>query len=707
LKPATNTLTEVFNSAVRYIVPLYQRPYVWEKDRHWEPLWEDVLVVVDHYLDGADEPARHFLGAIVLDQEDTTPGEAMLRLVIDGQQRLTTLQLLLAAAARCAEQDGAEKQSRLLGKLVANDPDLTAGDARFKVWPTNANQAAFREVMQEGGPSQEAVDDPNNTIQEAYEYFSGVIRGWVHADDPQEDEVQPRHEALRIALSDLLQIVSINLEAGDNAQVIFETLNARGTPLLAMDLVKNAVFYRAQREDADVDQLNASVWEPQLGDEYWRESVRQGRLNRPRAELFLMHWLAMKLGRLVPATELFSEFRTHVLDAADGTDMDALIRELCRDASVLRSFEEQPAGSVEERFFRHLNVLDTTTVMPVALLLYRSDQITADQRRIGLTAMESWLVRRALCGYTTRGYNRLIGDLLKAVKADLEHADRVIVDFLRSSSATSAVWPSDEPVTEVLTGRGLYGWVNQRRLVMVLSAVELALRGNSKVEDIFALPTNLTLEHIMPRTWKDHWPLLDEVDSEAREARIDRLGNLTLTSGPLNSSLSNAPWEQKRPALSASSLLLLNKHVTEHEAWNEDTIDARGHALASSICSIWPGPTAEVWPSSSRVETTEGDADGAPPGAESRDGLAVNPDLPPSWNDFVQAVATERARAVAQGDRSWNSVADALRAQGFDVAPYPASGSVLRRAINEALAMELVPDDGSVVQRREEPVGGE
>lgn len=157
MKPATNTLTEIFNADVRYVVPLYQRPYVWNREFHWEPLWEDVEVVLDHYLEGAAEPMRHFLGAIVLDQQDTPPGEPVRRLVIDGQQRLTTLQLFMAAASRAASADGCERQARLLAKLTQNDPDLASGDERFKVWPTNANQAAFREVMLSNGarpPSQ-------------------------------------------------------------------------------------------------------------------------------------------------------------------------------------------------------------------------------------------------------------------------------------------------------------------------------------------------------------------------------------------------------------------------------------------------------------------------------------------------------------------------------------------------------------------------
>ena len=113
--------------------------------------------------------------------------------------------------------------------------------------------------------------------------------------------------------------MSINLEPGDNAQVIFETLNARGTPLLAMDLVKNALFYARHRPASTPIRYMTRSGSRELGAAYWRVDKRQGRLNRPRAELFLMHWLAMKLGRVVAATELFTEFRAHILDKTPPT----------------------------------------------------------------------------------------------------------------------------------------------------------------------------------------------------------------------------------------------------------------------------------------------------------------------------------------------------------------------------------------------------
>lgn len=595
MKPATHSPADLFGADVRYVVPLYQRPYVWEKDTHWRPLWEDIEEVVARQLDPSSAPASHFLGAVVLEQRDTPPGEASRRLVIDGQQRLTTLQLLLAAAATEATKAGAEREARLLRRLTHNDEDLTSGDARFKVWPTNANQAAFRAVMAADGTA--GPDDPSNTIHEAHAFFRQAIRAWSRRGQPGPDELFRRFEALRVGLDSLLQIVSINLEAGDNAQVIFETLNARGTPLLAMDLVKNALFYRASLAGIDTDPLHDSVWEPELGQPYWREPKRQGRLNRPRAELFLMHWLAMKLGRIVSATELFSEFRAHILDRTPPEEMAGLVRELCQHAAVMRSFDSQPTGSVEERFFRHLEALDTTTVLPVVLLLYSSAEVEPEVRRRALAAIESWLVRRMLAGLTTKNYNNVGAALLAQAGRDLTRADQLIVRELARTDSATQIWPRDAELAQLLVTRGLYGWVAQRRVAMVLAAIELERRrASNKTENVFTLPDKLTIEHVMPQKWRENWALPETENVEpneveaARDAVVHRLGNLTLTSGPLNSSLSNSAWDSKRSALQSHSLLLLNNELVGEDRWEVADINRRGFALALEISRIWLSP---------------------------------------------------------------------------------------------------------------------
>jgi Protein of unknown function DUF262 len=309
------------------------------------------------------------LGAIVLDQEQTVPGQIPRFTVIDGQQRLTTLQLLIAAAARAVAETGAKDDAALLRELAINNPLKAKGTEQLKVWPTNANRAAFAAVMSPSGPPPGHVNDPDNGIDEAFAYFTERVAEYLTGADEDEapgpaevptngapaasassaatteapedasDSLDPaiaaRAERMRITLCDLLKVVSITLEADDNPQVIFETLNARGTPLLALDLVKNAAFHQAARQGRDTDGLYEQVWQPQLDDDYWRQERRQGRLNRPIAELFLMHWLTMRLERLIPATELFATFRQSVLGPTT-------------DAEAVQAVQRRVAGAQED-----------------------------------------------------------------------------------------------------------------------------------------------------------------------------------------------------------------------------------------------------------------------------------------------------------------------------------------------------------------------
>jgi hypothetical protein len=291
----------------------------------------------------------HFLGAVVLDHETPLPGEVSEFAIIGGQQRLTTLQVILAAAANVCAGLGAIDEAEITRELVRNNPKKVSGVDLFKGWPTNANRSAFQAVMSDGGPPPDREDDPNNRIDDVYAFFYRAIREW--AGEVAEEERERRLRLLRITLCDLLKVVSITLEAEDNAQVIFETLNARGAPLLAFDLVKNAVFLEAAKQGLDTDQLYESVWKPEFDDpdddEYWRTERRQGRLNRPIGELFLTHWLTMTLRKVVPATELFATFRTNILSSVPTPQMAELIPELRRDAHTMRSFDDQEPGSVE------------------------------------------------------------------------------------------------------------------------------------------------------------------------------------------------------------------------------------------------------------------------------------------------------------------------------------------------------------------------
>jgi len=603
VKPATHTVNELFERDVRYVVPLFQRPYVWDREDQWEPLWEDICVLLDHQTtEAASGPVpSHFLGAIVLEQDDVfVPGAIPVFTVIDGQQRLTTLQLLLAAAASALRDAGAEDDAELLDDLVRNNPKKAKGDELFKVWPTNANRAAFAAVMAPNGPPPDREDDPDNRIDEAYAYFRERIADWLSGDDDP-DEAGPsaaRALLLRITLVDLLRLVSITLESGDNAQVIFETLNARGTPLLALDLVKNAVFHAAARHGDEVEPLYEERWRPELDADYWCEERVQGRLRRPRGELFLMHWLAMRLERVIPATELFAVFRKDVLGDGAAIAVRSLIDELCRDARTMRSFDDLAPASPEGRFFARLELLDTSTLMPLALLLFRNREIAPPRRRRALAALESWLVRRGLMRLTSQRYNVEVPRLIAKVALDPTRADEVILAHLRGAAGQTSRWPSDEEFVTFLVSQNLYGLVAQKRLVMALSAVEEAMHGDKT--ELLGVGA-LSLEHVMPQSWQAHWPLpAGVVEAEAiaaRLARIHRLGNLTLTSMPLNAALSNGAWQSKQRELNAHTRLFLNVDLIDRygEGFGEAEIDERSAWLADAIRRTWPGPDDPVW----------------------------------------------------------------------------------------------------------------
>jgi hypothetical protein len=594
VRPDTHTVQELFERDVRYLVPLYQRPYVWDEEHQWEPLWDDISALLQHQeIEGGDHWS-HFLGAIVLEQEQTAPGEIPRFTVIDGQQRLTTLQILLAATATALAAAGAEDDAALLRELTNNNPRKAKGDDCLKVWPTNVNRSAFVAVMAPEGPPPDREDDPANLIDEAFAYFEKKCAAYLA------EGGDARSERLRVTLCDLLKVVSIALDRDDNAQVIFETLNARGTPLLALDLVKNAVFARANREDDDSDLLYEEVWRPQLDQDYWREERRQGRLNRPRGELFLVHWLVMRLAKAVPATELFPTFRQRIL--TEGVEAEPLVRELCRDAAVLRSFDTPEPHTPEAEFFARLEVLDAGTVLPVVLLLFRSPEVSEAVRRRALRILESWLSRRALMRLTTRNYNQLVPQLVGRMQNDLESADGVLLAELAGRGGEISRWPGDEEFREFVETQSVYGSVSQERLVMALATVEAHQYTNKT--DLVEIPGKLSIEHLMPREWAPNWPLPDvtfgsfwetakqqDVAEEQREERINRLGNLTIVTSPLNSSLSNGPWRAKRAALNHHSRLLLNGRLSELNTWDEEAIDERGAWLADQLIEVWPGPT--------------------------------------------------------------------------------------------------------------------
>jgi hypothetical protein len=225
----------VFGFERQLFAPLFQRPYVWKEKDQWEPLWQDVRRVAEELLAGNHGCKPHFLGAVVLDQMRVPLGKPDARSIIDGQQRLTTLQLLMEAVRDlCRDREDLDLLKRRIEKLIENQ-DVSDPDDRFKVWPTNVDRPVYRAIIETPCPEtlrqriKEVCQGKRSRLAEAYEYFHRAVAEWLDLDG--EGSAQ-RCESLVNAIRDKLRIVVIDMDDQDDAQMIFETLNARGTPLL-------------------------------------------------------------------------------------------------------------------------------------------------------------------------------------------------------------------------------------------------------------------------------------------------------------------------------------------------------------------------------------------------------------------------------------------------------------------------------------------
>lgn len=590
VKADTIDLAAIFGQPVRYLVPMFQRPYVWKKDTEWSPLWEDIRAVLERQLDENpnNNAIPHFLGAVVLDQVLMPVGMVQTRYVIDGQQRLTTLQLFIAAVRSLAVERGLEGPSQMLGKLLFNDEFLLKHpDDRFKVVPTVFDRPGFQAAVDANGMV------PQSRMLEAFEFFREAVGQWAVVGQS-DDDIRQRFQVLSTVLWKLLVVVAIDLEERDNSQVIFETLNARGTPLLAADLIKNHLFQMAKSGGLDVDALYHHYWEP-LDQEWWRTEVQRGRLKRPRLDSFMNHWLSMRLGEEVVAHQLFPAFKRHVADQANR--VEEFLAELAQYAEIYASFERrQGEGSRLGRFLYRINVMEVTTSYPLLLWLFGPEGVSDEaDRRKALDAIESWLVRRMVLRANTQGYTTVFTALLTALRKSGDPTAGAIIEYLRGLEGERAYWPGDEQLRQAFLEAPAYNVITRARLRLVLEAIEERLRLRFAEET--SVTPDLTIEHVLPQEWRAHWPLPDVDDLVAAEQERDRIkqtmGNLTLVTNRLNPKMSNGPWTTKREALRKLSVLLISSDIRDAEIWDERSIRDRAARLADVAIELWPGPDAE------------------------------------------------------------------------------------------------------------------
>ncbi|KRF05308.1 hypothetical protein ASH00_13075 [Arthrobacter sp. Soil782] len=592
---------DVFYNPTRLVVPLFQRPYVWSRETQWEPLWQDIVRLIDVISEHVPD-ATHFLGAIVIQQVPTTLGSLPAWNVIDGQQRLTTLQLLLDALHAELIRHGWTALSEQIEPLVENPPAYREQEHdRYKLWPTNRDREGFTAVMSAQSPV-DYSGIPKSRLADAHKFFAEAMASWIGDGD----NAERRGRMLVATIMDRLEIASIRLDANEDAQAIFETLNARGTPLSAADLIKNFIFQNIPNGATNAESTYLKYW-ADFETPWWEAEVTTGRIKNSRASLFLWQWLTARTLTDFPIREVFTQFKHYVNTVAK--DIGLLLPQIKTAADRYRAIIEGaqtqngPLTRVELFGYR-VGTLDSEIARPLLIWLDESEQSVvpnADRERI-LATLESWFVRRALVKAQSQGSNRFIVDLLQYLskKPKVQLAAEVEAYLLANHTAWG-YWPGDDEVREALIGAPAYWRYLKGRLRMVLEALEDHKRGYPDGRQLAMGPivrSRATIEHLMPQKWRKHWPAELTEDQEAeRDRTIQQLGNLTIVTQSLNSKVSNGPWRTKRDHFLNSDDVLITKdamRIAGEGSWSEREIIARTNQMIEQILNIWPAPAGHV-----------------------------------------------------------------------------------------------------------------
>ncbi|MFV2022378.1 GmrSD restriction endonuclease domain-containing protein [Micromonospora sp. LOL_023] len=560
------TLQKLLEGTKQYRVPLYQRTYSWS-EQQCKRLWEDIEKLADDRR--ADPAATHFIGSVVLaPSPEIGPVGVQEFLVVDGQQRLTTLSILLCAIRdHRAETEDPKHRGRIEQLYLINQ--FESDPHRLKLVPTQADRGAYLACV-ESTPQVGGRDH----VGSAYDFFVSRLREY--------DDVGNTLDIARIenAVITGLALVAVTAQAGDNVYRIFESLNNTGLQLTQADLLRNYLFMRLPTRGETVYE---SLWFP-LQDALDRN-------DRDRRNLELLFWLDLvqRDGR-AKQTDIYAAHQKRLNAMRGEAEIEAEVRRFSRLGALLKIIlhpESEPDLEVRRRLTR-LHAWGATTVYPLLLhLLDRRAQGTATAGQIiaAMRYVESFFVRRLVIGRATANLNRILMSIVTEMdpKLPVDEAVRAYLSTGRKHYATDAqVRSLTRTIPFFLNGRA-----HQRNLV--LQWLEEAHRSKEPVA-----ADSLSIEHVLPQTPTAQWRQMlnddlgpDENFTDLHESLVHTIGNLTLTG--YNSELGNKPFDAKKAAL-ARSPIVLNRDIARQERWGRPEIQARSEALAEQIISLWPGP---------------------------------------------------------------------------------------------------------------------
>ena len=555
MKAGEAVFQQLLDGKIQYRVPLFQRTYSWEEE-NWQRLWDDILEIYS-----LNTPRSHFIGAIVTLPIPDAPEKCAKYLLIDGQQRLTTLLILLSAIRDIAQTDPSTKsladqifEECLINKYVPDEFE--------KIKPTQRDESAFRLVINAATPA------GTTSIFGAYNFFRTVI---VKGDlDGNKIDLT----RLKYRITNYISLVSIRLDQDDSPHHIFESLNNTGADLTASDLVRNHIFMRIPVEKEQISAYNAYWFPMQQQTEFEGKSVLSG---------FFWRYL-MKDGSLPRQEEVFEEMRKFIdSEIKKGRPLTDFLAELKLYSDLyIKMWRPNPfetSLSIQEQLIR-LNQWEVEVTFPFILtaLYKRHKNIISDHDLLQvLQTIEAYVVRRIVCGIPTNRLRRIFANMSGQV------SDTNYVQSCRQYLMNNE-WPSDKTFHEMFQSTRIYIPARLSRSRLILISLEHSYSPSVKV----AISVQHTIEHIMPQTLNDAW--IKELGPNAKgvhEKYLHTIGNLTLTAS--NSSMGNASFNEKLQYFNSTGerKFSLNDHIIPVSQWTEQEITSRSKELADQALIIW------------------------------------------------------------------------------------------------------------------------
>jgi uncharacterized protein with ParB-like and HNH nuclease domain/predicted transport protein len=555
VKADVTSLLQFLNGKKQFIIPIYQRPYSWTRTQ-CEQLWNDIVrVATDNEVDS------HFIGSIVHIQHGLLlMGGIAQSMVIDGQQRMTTIMLLLLALAQSSDDEAGVSRDEIYESYLVNKHGKA--DLRYKLLLTQSDRDLLIQLTDT--PDLMQAVPQSHRLLENYLFFSECI---------QKSGIDPY--TLYMGIHKLI-IVEIALGREDNPQLIFESLNSTGMDLSQADLIRNYVLMRLHPNEQE--HLYKNYWYPM-------EQLFHGGIDVQLFDRFMRDYLTIKQGTIPNIKEVYINFKAYH-HSKPGLTIQELVKDIYRYARYFAhlALDYEPDVSIK-RAMRRINTLKVDVAYPFLLEVYDDyvhKLLSRDDLLEILKLVEAYVFRRSICGIPTNALNKVFASLAREI--DKEHyLPSLKAAFLAKTAG--ARFPRDDEFRAAFVVKDVYNYPRRNYLLSRLENFD---------HKEYAYVEDYTIEHIMPQNkqllpeWQQE---LGPNWKEIQERYLHTIGNLTLTG--YNSALSDRPFLEKRDYLKggfAHSPLYLNESLAHLQHWNEETIKQRAAMLAERACHIWPVP---------------------------------------------------------------------------------------------------------------------